>query len=739
MSNPWRWTSCALIITALTAGTCFWFYCRAPVPQHLDSPPNAVKRAYKHGRSALLVGCAEYSSPAIRSLAGPTNDVQLMAEVLAKSCGFAEADITMLTGGAQADHAPTRDNIAREFVKLRDQVQPDDQVVILLAGHGSQQPNQPDDVDDAEPDGLDEIFLPIDAGQWSGGTSATVSNAIVDDEIHRWTAAIAAKGAWVWVMFDCCCAGTAIRGDYQEVTRFLSPDGDLGIPDELLPEDDPIHARQARRLPAWEAASDDRVVALYACQSHEAEPELPMPPGRQSGDEPPLKHGLLTYAVANVLSQAHNEDLTYHDLGREVWLRYRTWGRASPTPSVEGAHLDRRVLGVDQGKPTYRVKSRSGANWIIDGGQLHGLTPGSILAVDATGSMDAAAQHPACYAEVRSVEPLRAKIVPCAYNDQPAADELAIGDRCEVVFADFGDLRPLVAIDHERVPSDYKQLAELEQALQALAAAPTAIIRIADNLAAAEWVVQQRRGEWQLLPKSAAGFDDAATLPIGTPALKLDALDLTGSLDARLNRVFRAQNLIRLAGDLSRASSRQRDPLKLSLELLSAPGEDDADAAEGEPIPEEASLQPDQCVLWKVTNKGASAIDVTLLFLDSQLCIEAAFPGPRDLNRLRPGESRTVPATVTADTVGIEQMVVIAARASSPPRNFRWLAEPTLDEARSAVPVTRGGDDDFESPLGRFLRHAVFNDISTSTTRGLSSAHADDCCLTMRSWTVESD
>src|SRR5262249_29139742 len=125
---------------------------------------------------------------------------------------------------------PTRANIEREFRHLADQAHEGDQVVILLAGHGSQQPEKdPPDPVNPEPDGLDEIFLPADIGAWNG-TKERLPGAMVDNEIGAWLGAIAAKRAYVWAIFDCCHSGTMTRG--TEIVREVPPE--LLVPGEEL-------------------------------------------------------------------------------------------------------------------------------------------------------------------------------------------------------------------------------------------------------------------------------------------------------------------------------------------------------------------------------------------------------------------------------------------------------------------------------------------------------------------------
>jgi len=116
---------------------------------------------------------------------------------------------------------PTRANIVRAFQRLAEVAGPADQVVIFLAGHGSQQPAN-DAPDNFEPDGLDEIFLPADVAGWNK-TVGQVENAIIDDEIHAWVMAIRAKGAFVWVIVDACHAGTMTRGAPSDQMRERLP------------------------------------------------------------------------------------------------------------------------------------------------------------------------------------------------------------------------------------------------------------------------------------------------------------------------------------------------------------------------------------------------------------------------------------------------------------------------------------------------------------------------------------
>ncbi len=303
------------------------------------------------GQFALLVGCTRYDNlKKGKHLVGPANDVDVMRKVLTERFGFADQHIVILSeeqakqkGIAQR---PTRANIQREFKRLSKRAGSGDRVLILLSGHGSQQPDQdPPDPDDPEPDGLDETFLPADTGKWDGD-KGVVTNAIVDDELRRWTKAITNKGASLWVIVDSCHSGTALRGTDDEVGREIPAE-------ELVPQNLLDKARRSAivRGHTRGGVADDfgiglgqksaGVAALYASQPSEETFEKNLPPGADGS----RRYGLLTFAVCQILTERDNLP-TYRELAERVYSRYVHWGIARPpVPLVEGSELDREVLG----------------------------------------------------------------------------------------------------------------------------------------------------------------------------------------------------------------------------------------------------------------------------------------------------------------------------------------------------------------------------------------------------------
>ena len=410
------------------------------------SPQSPVEaRGVSH---ALLVGCTDYPNLSERyQLRGPANDVKLLREVLEKRFGFLAANIKTLAEDEGEENRPTRAHIQREFDRLTRIARPGDQIVILLGGHGSQQPDQfPPDPDDPEPDGLDETFLPCDVGAWDK-QKQVVTNAIIDDELRAWTKKILAKGASLFVIVDACHSGTVLRDASDEVEREV-PAGTL-VPQDAL---DLARKRAAEfygqqrgdgapEESPFKMAREGSLVALYAAQSTEPTVERPMPPDGTVTK----RHGLLTYAVCQLLMESKTP-LTYRELGQRVYAQYVQWHRTSPTPLIEGVDLDREVLGRRQwpGRSRFTLVP-SGDGWKVTGGALHGLTEGSILAVyPPAGAADA--DKPLGHVRIRKSDPFEAEVEPCRHAKLDSPKSLPEGGRCEPAYLDYGRMRLRVAV-----------------------------------------------------------------------------------------------------------------------------------------------------------------------------------------------------------------------------------------------------------------------------------------------------
>jgi len=510
------------------------------------------------GKHALLVGCTKYPNlgPGLQ-LRGPGNDVVLMRELLVRHFGFPDDEIvTLAEHEKNKENRPMRGNIQREFQRLARVVAPGDEVVVLLAGHGSQQPDMdPDNPDDLEPDGLDEIFLPCDVGEWDG-RKGHVANAISDDEIRAWLTAIQRAGASVWVIVDACHSGTMVRGGEDEVPRQV-------LPGTLVPEEALAEARRRAQSVAEQTRGgtaplevldvpnqDGNIVALYAAQSTEPTVEKPLPP--DADDAKP--YGLLTYVVNQVLTQA-SSPLTYRELAQRVHQQYAIWGRTYPTPLLEGTQKDREVLGktVWESRSRILLSRHDSGTLRINAGALVGMTRGSVLAVyPSAGRRDS--ERLLGHVRVTQTMALDSVVEPVAHGDMPAPDDLPDGARAVLVFSDYGPLRLCVAIARDPSTSDpafapqRKQLADM---LEQLAAAPGTPVEVVDDPSRAQWLLEIDQGRLNLLPADGVVARGANSTEQPQTVAEYGRVPIDEKLAAwlheRLRRIARAQGLLATA------------------------------------------------------------------------------------------------------------------------------------------------------------------------------------------------
>ena len=170
-------------------------------------------------RHALLVAVQGYDNlPGVSLFDGPRNSVILWNDYL-RTQGF--SDITILAEGMDAGDVkwtkkdphvllPTRANIQKAFADLEAKLQKSggqDKVLIVLAGHGSQQRAAPNDP--PKPFNLDEVFLPMDAGpRPQNDPEGPFSNALVDHDIAPHLKNMSKHAAFIWLIFDSCHSDT---------------------------------------------------------------------------------------------------------------------------------------------------------------------------------------------------------------------------------------------------------------------------------------------------------------------------------------------------------------------------------------------------------------------------------------------------------------------------------------------------------------------------------------------------
>lgn len=731
----------------------------APKPPAPDPTADGEKPrdAGAANRRALLVGVSKYPNLAERlQLVGPANDVILMRTTLVKHFGFADANIVTLSeADGEKDPAkfPTRANIEREFKRLAEVSKPGDEVVVLLGGHGSQQPEDPKSPD-PEPDGLDEIFLPRDVGKWNNSVGK-VENAIIDDELGAWVTAIRDRKAFVFLVIDACHSGTMMRGA-DDLEKPRKSDGviDLDIPKNAIADAEKKAAeREAAKAAKGEAArgggpleptslglaNKPGVFAIYAAQPTETTPERPMPP---SAGRDGTQHGVLSYTICQIMTQSRTAGapVSYRELGLRIQQQYQSWGRTSPTPMVEypDTDPDRQVLGPGVWKDRSNIiLTGSPGEYKVNAGQMTGLTSGSVLRVIPPAGVG---DQPLGHVRVKAVRMLDSDVEPCAFEKVPLVKDLPNNGRCAVAFVDYGDVQMKLAVaTHypsadpklESIPADVR--ADVAAKLKKLAR-PDGIFRVVDDVSSAAWLVVPRRDkQLVLMPAAGASPADAASAKGYGPVPTDDEAKMKEKLDKILGLLAKADGLIQMAADRTEdlAGADDSSPkFEVKLELR------------------DANHRPIMPLRWPATdlrvfdkdkiritvhNTGPGPIDVTILYVDTDRNITGLYPAKvGNTNRVKPGE---LPAAATIDvgatTTGREHIVVIAVAAEGGEKNFLDLVQKAPEKA------TPRGTPAGNSRLGKLLDRKVHGAGEEDSTRGVTLEEAADHAMTLVSWQLQ--
>ncbi|HJT75575.1 MAG TPA: caspase family protein, partial [Gemmataceae bacterium] len=655
-----------------------------PAPAAPEAPPAANQPSGPGNRYALLVGCTKYDNlPDAYWLDGPANDVVLLRQLLVKHFGFPDGNVVTLAEAAGKDRRPTRANIERQFHELAEKAKPGDKVVITLSGHGSRQPekNPPPDLRYAEPDGMDETFLPCDIKNWDS-EAGTVTNAVIDDDIRVWTKAITDKGASVWLIADSCHSGDLLKG--EERTREIKPDL-LHVPgtaikaarDRAAKRDRPRGNRRPHPQDVDESAQ--RLVAIYAAMTSEETVEKPMPDGKS--------YGLLSYTICQILSRAR-EPLSYRTLVRLVDSQYRGMGRKFPTPLVDGPDADAVILGSERVPSHLLVLKRDGGGWSVNAGTLQGVTTGSVLAVFPAA---ANAGKPVGHVTVTHAGSIESSVEPCAYGGLARRDDLPDGAGCDPVFINYGDLRLKVAADEPPHPGEQARGAgapPLQQEIRrAFADRDHSLVEVVADPRKADWLVREQDGKVYLLPAEGVELSragDKAQPPRQALYGPLGKDDLGKQLRDRLSRIAKAKNLLRMAAPA--APGQDDSTVQVDLEIKRYRGDTDQRGTRVDWQKDGAVFYAGEPFRITVHNPNPFGIYVTVLYVDQDYGITALYPKAGESVTKPLGPDNKVPLEAEEmEGAGrvLENCVVIAVRDPGYPVDFRVLAQSSLGDIKA--------------------------------------------------------
>ncbi|CAN5329620.1 hypothetical protein BH09PSE4_BH09PSE4_17370 [soil metagenome] len=236
----------------------------------------------------VVIGVSQYSDPhlSLAALPGASIDAAEMASAL-RSRNAGAADLAVLTG-ADATAAAIREALNHAVASAA----MGDRVVLYLSGHGAQIPARPGDAN--EPDGLDEVFLGADAGQWNA-SSRRLPGSVKDDEFGGWIDQLRAKGASVWFVVDACNGGGLQRDGGTASARTLDP-ALLGLP----PAQRGGRSDASGLADATPMTGGGKLVTFYAAPAGAVAWERPLasPDGRS------VRRGVFTWSLLRALGAA---------------------------------------------------------------------------------------------------------------------------------------------------------------------------------------------------------------------------------------------------------------------------------------------------------------------------------------------------------------------------------------------------------------------------------------------------
>jgi hypothetical protein len=302
---------------------------------------------------ALLIGIDEYQDPDINTLRGALNDLAAMENVLIRKFGFDPNNVLTLR-----NEKATRAGIRAAFrTHLSDKAGPNDVVVFYYSGHGSQVLDEPNG-DESDGDGRDETIVPYDS-------SNSGDKDITDDEISKLLRELSARTENVTFVFDSCNSGTTSR------SAGLSRRIDRDLP-----------SRRTRGTEVKESGMKDDGASYALIAAAQAE-ELAFEHEADNG----VVYGALTYFLTEALDRAP-AGATYLDVmdvvRQDVSSLYK-----QQHPQLEGTNADKLVFGdarVLQESYVGVSRSQTSRDVVLDAGQIHGMTKGSVFEIYPPGA-----------------------------------------------------------------------------------------------------------------------------------------------------------------------------------------------------------------------------------------------------------------------------------------------------------------------------------------------------------------
>jgi pimeloyl-ACP methyl ester carboxylesterase len=345
------WSRILLILTRLFK----------PVGQQAQSKHSSGGVPVPKNLYALLIGIDDYPPPVPR-LYGCVNDITAFETYLQGRVASGEFKLHLRK---LTDSQASRQAVIDGFRQHLRQAGPEDVALLYYTGHGSQEP-APEEFWAIEPDRMNETLVCWDSRAPDGLDLADKEIALLIDEVQE-------KGAHFVIIMDCCHSGSGTRDalQFNSIRQAPADHRQRTIDTYLFPKERMMQARaQAEaskgKSSGWQTLPHGRHVLLAACQDIQTAKEH-YAEGKS--------WGAFSFFLRDALQSA-NAPLTYRDLFKQAQARVRASVR-DQAPQLEAARPDDLELpflgGAIQPRPAYFTASFNGAEWILDGGTIHGI------------------------------------------------------------------------------------------------------------------------------------------------------------------------------------------------------------------------------------------------------------------------------------------------------------------------------------------------------------------------------
>ncbi len=251
----------------------------------------ALSPAPAQTKRALLITIARYAPGSGWGQLSSDRDGELMTQTLRRQ------GITRLAH--LRNEAATLAGIRKALDTLLSEARPGDNLILHYAGHGHQVLDRNGD----EPDGLDEALVPYDAPRRADYARYRGERHLLDDEIGSWVLRLRRKvgpSGQVWLLLDCCHAGTGARAGATRAVRGGAPP--IAPADFQFPE-----TRSESETAADQSVGATRgsgPLAPFVLMAGALASQL----NYEVTDEAGQSHGALTYAVAEAFTRLRAGD-----------------------------------------------------------------------------------------------------------------------------------------------------------------------------------------------------------------------------------------------------------------------------------------------------------------------------------------------------------------------------------------------------------------------------------------------